>query len=176
MSETRLKALMIAGMAGDAGAYHVLLTVLAERLRAYFRRRLAGRKEDVEDLVQETLIAIHRKRASYSPTLPFTPWLYGIARYRLIDLMRREGRRATVPLGDRDFAMESEADSILASIDVERLLGELPGKQATAIRLTRIDGLSTREAAEMTGQSEPAVKTNVHRGLKQLLAKIQGGR
>jgi RNA polymerase sigma-70 factor, ECF subfamily len=174
VSEERLKALMIAALAGDGRAYHALLASSAERLRAYFARRLAGREEDVEDLVQETLVAIHRKRASYSPHLPFTPWLYGIARYRLIDMHRREGRRPTVPLKDLDFAMEPESDSILASVDVERLLAELPAKQSAAIRLTRIDGLTTREAAERSGQSEPAVKANVHRGLKRLVARIQG--
>ena len=176
MSEERLRALMIAAMAGDGRAYHALLTISADRLRAYFRRRLAGREEDVEDLVQETLVAIHRKRASYSPSLPFTHWLYGIARYRIIDLYRREGRRPTVPLGDLDFAVDEEADSVMASIDIDRLLADLPVKQATAIRLTKVDGFSTREAAERSGQSEPAVKANVQRGLKRLIARVQRSR
>ena len=176
VSEAQMKALMVAGMAGDERAYHALLTLSAERLRAYFRRRLAGRDADVEDLVQETLVAVHGKRASYSPALPFTAWLHGIARYRLIDHLRREGRRASVPLDDVDLAMEPDADSVLAAIDVETLLAELPPKQEIAIRLTRLEGLSTREAAERSGQSEPAVKVNVHRGLGRLIAKINGRR
>ena len=176
MSEAQLKALMVAGMAGDARAYHALLILSAERLRSYFGRRLAGREADVEDLVQETLVAVHRKRATYSPALPYTAWLHGIARYRLIDHLRRDGRRASVPLEDADLAMAPEADSVLAAIDVETLLAELPSKQAAAIRLTRIEGLSTREAAERSGQSEPAIKVNVHRGLGRLMAKINGRR
>jgi RNA polymerase sigma-70 factor, ECF subfamily len=171
-----MKALMIAGMAGNARAYQALLILSAERLRAYFGRRLTGREADVEDLVQETLLAVHRKRASYSPALPYTAWLHGIARYRLIDHLRRAGRRVSVPLEDANLAMEPEADSVLAAIDVETLLADLPAKQATAIRLTRIEGLSTREAAERSGQSEPAVKVNVHRGLGRLMAKINGRR
>lgn len=163
---------MIAGMAGDARAHQALLSLAAERLRFYFSRRLRGSEADVEDLVQETLIAVHRKRASYSPALPFTPWLHAIARYRLIDHLRREGKRASVPLDDLDFAVEPEAESVLARVDVERLLAELPARQATAIRLTRIEGLSTREAADRSGQSEPAVKVNVHRGIGRLMAKL----
>lgn len=169
-----MKLLMVAGLAGDDRAYHALLTLTAERLRRYFARRLAGRESDVEDLVQETLIAIHNKRSSYSPSLPFTAWLYGIARYRLIDHFRREGRRATVPLDDFDFADEDSSDAVLAAIDVAALLGRLPAKQSAAIRLTRLEGLSTREAAERSGQSEPAVKVNVHRGLGRLMARISG--
>jgi RNA polymerase sigma factor (sigma-70 family) len=176
VSEAQLKALMVAGMAGDARAYHALLILSAERLRAYFGRRLIGREADVEDLVQETLVAVHRKRASYSPALPFTAWLHGIARYRLIDQLRRDGRRVSVPLDDADLAMEPHENSVLAALDVEALLAGLPSKHAAAIRLTRIEGLSTREAAERSGQSEPAVKVNVHRGLGRLIAKINGRR
>lgn len=168
--------LMVAGVAGDDRAYHALLTLAAERLRRYFARRLAGREAEVEDLVQETLIAIHNKRASYSPALPFTAWLHGIARYRLIDHFRREGRRATIPLDDFDLAAEETSDSVIAAIDLDTLLAQLPAKQSAAIRLTRLEGLSTREAAERSGQSEPSIKVNVHRGLGRLMAKIGGSR
>ena len=167
--------LMVAGIAGDDRAYHALLTLAAVRLRRYFARRLAGREADVEDLVQETLIAIHNKRSSYSPALPFTAWLHGIARYRLIDHFRREGRRLTVPLDDFDVAADETSDAVLAAIDVDALLEQLPAKQSAAIRLTRLEGLSTREAAERSGQSEPSVKVNVHRGLGRLMARIGGG-
>ena len=90
--EAKLRALMIAGLSGHSGAYRTLLSLSAERLRSYFGRRLAGREYDVEDLVQETLIAVHRKRATYDQSLPFTAWLHGIARYRLIDFLRRDKR------------------------------------------------------------------------------------
>lgn len=172
MSEARLKALMVAGLAGDARAYHALLSLSAERLRAYFSRRLPTGSPEAEDLVQETLMALHRKRASYSPALPYSNWLYGIARYRLIDHFRREGRSVRVPLDDADLSIEPETDSILAAVDIDRLLEGLPAKQATAIRLTRIEGLTTREAAQRSGQSVPALKANVHRGLARLLARI----
>lgn len=177
LSEEKYKALMIASVAGDAGAYRALLHLSANRLRAYFRYRLSGREADAEDLVQETLLAIHNKRASYMPSLPYTAWLHAIARYKLIDFLRKEGRRTMVPLDDvPDQGVDDDSDAVLAGIDIDRLLGALPPKQAAAIRLTRIDGLSIREAAERSGQSEPAVKVNVHRGLGRLIDKVNGRR
>jgi RNA polymerase sigma factor (sigma-70 family) len=173
--EAKLQALMVAGMGGNARAYETLLLLCADRLRSYFRRRLAGREADVEDLVQETLIAIDRKRATYIPALPFTAWLHGIARYRLIDMLRRDGRRAvSLDEGGHELSDAGNADALLAELDVMALLSSLPPKQAAAIRLTRIDGYSVREAAALTGQSEPSVKINVHRGLGRLVAAIKG--
>lgn len=175
LSEEKYKALMIASVAGDAGAYRALLHLSANRLRAYFRYRLSGRDADVEDLVQETLLAIHNKRASYSPSLPYTAWLHAIARYRLIDFLRRQGRREVVPLDDLpELGIDDDSDAVHAGIDIDRLLDGLPAKQAAAIRLTRIEGLSIREASERTGQSEPSVKVNVHRGLARLISKVSG--
>lgn len=168
---------MLAGSAGDAESYRLLLHLSANRLRAYFRKRLSGRQADVEDLVQETLLAIHNKRASYSPALPYTAWLHAIARYRLIDFLRREGRRSETPLEDaNEPGVEDDSDAVLAAIDVERLLAGLSPRQAAAIRLTRIEGLSVRQAAQRSGQSEPSVKINVHRGLGRLIARVNGGR
>jgi RNA polymerase sigma-70 factor (ECF subfamily) len=173
--EARLRALMIASTAGHSDAYRILLRLLADRLRPYFGRRLAGRDSDVEDLVQETLIAVHRKRASYDQSLPFTAWLHGIARYRLIDFLRRDKRQLEVPADDGfEPADDSALDSTLAEIDLDRLLAGLTPRQVTAIRLTRIEGYSVREAAELSGQSEPSIKVNVHRGLNRLITTIRG--
>jgi RNA polymerase sigma-70 factor (ECF subfamily) len=175
IDEAKLKALMIASLEGHARAYQALLRLSAERLRAYFRRRLPGRDADVEDLVQETLIAIHRKQASYDTALPFTAWLHGIARYRLIDFLRRDYRRASLPLDvEFDGADNGAVDAILAELDVTNLLARLSTRQAGAIRLTRIEGLSVREAAQVSGQSEPSIKVNVHRGIGRLVAAIKG--
>lgn len=173
--EAKLQALMVAGIGGNARAYHALLRLCSERLRSYFRRRLAGREADVEDLVQETLMAIHRKRSTYNPSLPFTAWLHGIARYRLIDFLRRDRRIATLSVDD-GFAPadDGRVEAVLAEIDVASMLATLTPKQAAAIRLTRVEGYSVREAAALTGQSEPAVKVNVHRGLGRLVAAIKG--
>ena len=82
-AEAQLRAWMLAGLAGDDSAYRQLLTALSGHLRAYFARRVGPAQ--AEDLVQETLIAMHTKRATYAPSQPLTAWIHGIARYKLID-------------------------------------------------------------------------------------------
>lgn len=164
--EAQLRAWMLAGLAGNAAAYRMLLSALSGHLRAYYRRR-AG--ENAEDLVQETLIAMHAKRGTYDPAQPFTAWVYAIARYKLIDEYRRGKRRATVPLDEASalFA-EDESESIGAKRDVEKLLARLPRAKRELVRGVKIDGLSTAEAAARHGISESAVKVGVHRALKAL--------
>src|SRR5580698_1020722 len=90
--EERLRSLMLQSLAGDAQAYGTFLEELAARLRSYLRRRLGGLPEDVEDLLQELLLAIHNKRHTYDPTQPLTAWVQAIARYKLVDLLRRRSR------------------------------------------------------------------------------------
>ncbi|MFN3522938.1 MAG: sigma-70 family RNA polymerase sigma factor [Phenylobacterium sp.] len=173
--EDRLKSLMLRGLDGDAAAQRDLLSELAGLLRRYYGRRLGDGAADLEDLVQETLIAVHTRRASYDRAQPFTAWAYAVARYKLIDHYRRRRVRASAPLEDADalFAPD-ESEAATASRDVERLLSALPPKQREAIRLTRLQGLSVAEAAEVSGQSESAVKVGVHRGLKTLMARLRG--
>lgn len=171
-TETRLKALMLAGLAGDTAAYRTLLSELTPHLRAFFKRRL-GNAADAEDLVQETLIAIHTKRATYDTALPFTAWLHAVARYKLIDHFRRSKIRRTLPLEEADniFA-EEDVESVSAKRDVEQLLATLPKAKSDLVRSVKIEGLSTAEAAERTGLSESGVKVGVHRALKALSAMI----
>jgi RNA polymerase sigma factor (sigma-70 family) len=130
-----------------------------------------GQPGDVDDLVQETLIAVHVKRASYDPTRPFGPRLFAVARYKLIDAFRRN--RAGVALdslGDMFGDDRFEADTG-ARIEIATLLDTLPVKQASAIRGTRIEGWSISETAARDGISESDVKISVHRGVKALMAK-----
>ena len=170
-AEPRLKALMVAALDGDAGAYRALLSALTPHLRAYFARRLGH--ADAEDLVQETLIAIHTKRATYDRTLPFTAWLHAIARYKLIDHFRRAKLRRTLPIEEADsiFA-EEDGESVSARRDVEKLLATLPQNKRELVRQVKIEGLSTAEASRASGMSESAVKVGVHRALKTLSAMI----
>lgn len=166
---------MIAGLAGDAAAYRQLLSSSAERLRRYFSRRLGRDSADVEDLVQETVMAIHQRRDSYNQSLPFTSWLHTIARYKLVDHYRRRGARSFVPVDDfQDFVADDSIEPALAAYDVETLLAGLSERQRTAIRLTRIQGYSVAEASQMSGQTEAAIKIGVHRGIKKLTALVRG--
>ena len=171
-SEAELRTLMIGGLGGDAAAQRALLRALAPVLRAFFARRLRGADEDVEDLVQDSLIAIHTRRATYDPARPFTAWAYAVARYKMIDHFRR--RKHSVPLDDVEDLLTTGSfeEASGAHMDVDRLLHGLPAKQAEAIRSTKIDGLSVAEAAERAGISESDVKISVHRGLKALAARL----
>jgi RNA polymerase sigma factor (sigma-70 family) len=172
-TEEHLRALMIGGLNGDAEAHEALLRLLVPLLRGFYRRRLRGADDDVEDLVQETLIAVHTRRASYDRARTFTAWLYAVARYKMIDHFRRVGRLRPVEDCDELSAADFEASSI-ARLDVEDLLQILPDKQARMIRATRIEGLSVAEAASAEGIGESDVKVSVHRGLKALMARVQG--
>jgi RNA polymerase sigma factor (sigma-70 family) len=173
-SEDQLRAWMTEGMDGDAAAHAALLRALVPMLRGFYRRRLAGAGDDIEDLVQETLIAVHTRRESYDRTRPFVAWLYAIARYRMIDHLRR----TTIPVESLDDILASEGfeDACAARIDVARLLSVLPPKQARAIRDTHIDGLSVAEAAEAAHIGQSDVKVSVHRGMKALMGRIRGER
>src|ERR1700722_5697874 len=166
-AEAQLHDWMVAGLAGDAAAYRQLLGALTGALRSYFSRRV-GRAE-AEDLVQDTLIAIHAKRETYDPRMPLTAWVYGIARYKLIDEFRRSKRRAQVPLEDAEniFAHD-EREELTAKRDVEKLLAKLPAAKRALVRAIKLDGASVAETAAKSGRSESAVKVSVHRSIKSL--------
>jgi len=166
---------MVRALGGDGAAYAALLRRLGGYLRAYYRRRL-GNAADAEDMLQETLIAMHTRRATYDPSRPFTAWVHAIARYKLIDHFRRSKRRAEDPLDDPDLLFSSaDANAAEAQLDVDRLLGRLAPKTQALIRDVKIEGLSTAEAAARHNMSESAVKVGVHRGLKSLGAKLGEG-
>jgi RNA polymerase sigma factor (sigma-70 family) len=174
-AETRLKSLMLLSLDGDAGAYRELLQVLSTRLRAYYRRRLGSNASDAEDLVQETLIAIHARRSSYDRSQPFTAWAYAMARYKLVDHLRRSRVRAAISVDDcEELFATDETEQAVASRDVERVLSGLPKSVSEAIRLTRIEGLSVEEAAGRMGKTATATKVSIHRGLMRLSSKLAG--
>lgn len=175
--ESRLRQLLLFGLAGDAVAYHEFLKVLSGHLRAFLRKRLFQLPDDVEDLVQETLLAIHTQRHTYRADQPLTAWVYAIARYKLVDLLRaRSGReRLNDPLDNElEVFAASDTDAADARRDLGKLLETLPDHQRLPIVHMKLEGLSVLETAGRTGMSESAVKVGVHRGLKALAAKIRG--
>jgi len=173
-SEAELRALMVAGLQGDAGAYGELLVSITPLLRSFFRRRLRDAADDVEDLVQETLIAIHTKRITYDSERPLTAWVYALARYKMIDMIRRRHLDVSIEGLDDQLVANGFEDATSARMDVDRLLESLPAKQARAIRDTKITGLSLTEAAKSGGLSVADVKVSVHRGLKSLALRLRG--
>jgi RNA polymerase sigma-70 factor (ECF subfamily) len=174
--EHTLKPLWLRAQDGDEAAYRQSLSLLAGRLRAYLRRRLSAQPDEVEDLVQETLLALHLQRGTYDPSLPVSAWAVAIARHKLIDVWRRRGRRDAWhdAIDDVDEALlVSEPDDGGARRDLAVLLNDLPEAQRQAIVLTKLEGLSVAEAAASTGASESAIKVQVHRGLKRLAELVR---
>src|SRR5665811_341806 len=176
-NEAELRALMRASLAGDAAAYRTLLSRLSANLRAYYKGKLAriGRSAtEAEDLMQEALMAIYTRRHTYDPAEPLTPWVHAIARYKLIDHLRRtRASMADLPIEDAEELMaQDDYVGTESAYDLTRLLSPLPDKMRRAIQSVKLDGLSVAEAASQCGMSESAVKVNVHRGLKTLVASI----
>ena len=170
--ELQLHALWLQAQEGDAASYARALKVISGYLRRYLNRRMQSQPSDVEDLVQETLLAIHQKRHTYQSEQPFTAWMYAIARYKWIDHLRAHGRREALHDDIDDWsevlAASSETEVADSRRDLSHMLTLLPDKQRLAIEHTKLQGLSITETATLTGQSEAAVKVNVHRGLKAL--------
>jgi RNA polymerase sigma-70 factor, ECF subfamily len=164
------------GQAGDERAYREALRLLAARLRAYLRHRLMSAPHEVEDLVQETLLALHLQRGTHDPQVPVAAWALAIARHKLIDHWRRHGRREALHdnLDDVDESQLAAATQPgEASRDLGELMKALPAAQRTAIELTKIEGLTVAEASQRTGHSVAAIKVQVHRGLKRLAAAVR---
>ncbi len=174
--ETELRRLMIAASGGDQPAYVTLLSEMALLLRGFFRKRMLSVPDDVEDVVQEVLIAIHNQRHTYDAGQPFTAWAYGIARFKLADFYRRRGARGGehIDIDDVEPWLATEDHDVHeAQRDIGLLLDELPVKQRDAIRFVKIEGLTIAEAAQQTGQSESSVKVGIHRGLKALAQRLR---
>lgn len=174
MEQEGLEQAMAAAQRGDGAAYRALLETIRGLLRAYLGRVVnrMGIKDSfvVEDLTQEVLLAVHLKRHTYDPRQPFLPWLFSIARYKVIDHGRR--RRHSPTAWTKAVALEALADPVFAepgvAADLETLLGRLPERSRRALELVKLEGLSVAEAAARTQMTESALKVTVHRALKTL--------
>jgi RNA polymerase sigma-70 factor, ECF subfamily len=177
--EAGLKPLWLRAQAGDEAAYREALTRIAGRLRGFYRRRLAALPDEVEDLVQETLLALHLQRGTYDPSLPVSAWVHAIARHKLVDLWRRRGRHEAlhVPLDDLLDSLEVAAsEEQPAHHDLAALLKALPAAQRDAIMMMKVEGLSVAEASARSGVSASALKVRVHRGLRRLADLVRAHR
>lgn len=167
---------MRAALAGDGAAYQRLLSALVPYLRNLCRRSCARAglsASEAEDAVQETLLAIHLKRHTWDPDQPLKPWLGAIARNKVIDAMRRRGRRAETDIADFEDVLSTPAEAERLEREMERkdalrLLDQLSARQREAIEAVSIRGESLRDAATTLGVTEGALRVSVHRGLKTL--------
>lgn len=177
--EAELSRLMRSSQKGDAVHYAQLLTrirgMLAKYIENSFTRFGFAAGSGQEDVLQEILLAIHVKRHTYDPEQFFLPWMYAVARYKLIDYLRKNKTLNAA------LSLESELEHIeslavldtTAELDLEKLLEVLSEKQQTVLRLVKVEGLSIEEAARKTGFSESDIKVTVHRAIKTLQEKVK---
>ena len=174
--ETSLKPLWLRAQQGDSKAYRESLAKIAQRLRKFYSRRLQTLPDEVEDLVQETLLALHTQRGTDDEDLPVSSWVFAIARHKLVDLWRRRGRRDNFNDSLEDLTEDQHptaVEELPSKRDLGILLDQLPVAQKQAILLTKIEGLSMIEASERSGVSVAALKVQVHRGLKLLTELVR---
>lgn len=170
--ETDLRKLLVAAIEGDELAYRRFLQRAATLVRGYARRRTSGQL-DPEDIVQDTLLAVHLKRHTWRTDAAVEPWLYAIARYKLIDAFRRAGRRVEIDINELADVLPAEADDeTVTERDMARVLGSLPDGQRNVVEAISVDGRSIAETAAKFGMNEGAVRVALHRGLKAIAARF----
>jgi RNA polymerase sigma-70 factor (ECF subfamily) len=171
---------MVAAQAGDQAAYEALLRDCVAVIESVARRK--GVPFDrIDDVVQDTLLTIHRARQTYDPTRPFTAWLRVIAERRAIDHVRKAGRHARREV-HAPLAYEHHADETAAvlspayRVEAQGKLGEavatLPPRQREAVQHLVLQERSLAETAAATGRSMGSLKVNLHRALKNLRARL----
>lgn len=170
--------LMRSANAGDNSAYYQLLKAVTPVLRAATRRGLAraGQPPDqAEDIVQEILLAVHLKRHTWDSDAPFAPWLFAIARNKLIDALRRRGRRVFVNIDDFAEILPGEAaEETVAPAEVANHLASLPPRQRDVLQSIAVESASIKETASKLSMTEGAVRVALHRGLSSLAARLRG--
>ena len=137
--------------------------------------RMTRNQADAEDLVQETLIAVHLHRNTFDSQRPVAAWVYAIARYKLIDFLRRtKASAADIPINAVDeLLVDDDQTAAESAFDLSALLEKLPLKMKSAIQYVKLDGLSVHEASKRSGMSESAIKVSIHRGLKALSSIVR---
>lgn len=169
--ESQWAALMRAATRGDTGSYHRLLHELVPHLRGLAKRILTRDSlapEDLEDVVQETLLALHLKRNTWDENQPLLPWIRAIARNKMIDNLRRRARQAHLPLDDFSEWLAGDAEPVSNSVDAQNVVTRLTGRQREIVVAVSIKGETAREVGQRLGMSEGAVRVALHRALRSL--------
>lgn len=175
--EDEWTGLMRSAISGDSAAYHRLLKAITPVLRAAARRGLlrAGQSVDqAEDIVQEILLAVHLKRHTWDVDAPFAPWLFAIARNKLIDALRRRGRRVFVNIDDfAETLADQPAPERAPPAEVAAQLQSLPARQREVLQSIAVESASIKDTARKFAMSEGAVRVALHRALASLTAKVR---
>lgn len=169
--DNELARLMQAAISGDERAYEQFLRQIAGLVRGFARRKVQS-GIDPEDIVQETLLAIHMKRHTWRVDAPVMPWVYAIARHKLIDAFRRRGSRMEIAIGEIAEPSAEPGPDTLTRREVDRALATLAPRQRSIVAAMSVEGLSTGETARRLGMSETAVRVALHRGLAAIAKRF----
>lgn len=174
------RSLMRAAQSGERASYERLLHEITPFVRNLARRQ-CRHPQDLEEMVQETLLTVHRVRHTYDPARPFSPWLAAITQRRAIDILRRRKRVWQHETPETEAvetfsapAANQELEAVRSAEEVQQLLQQLPARQREALETLKLRELSLAEASKISGQSVGALKVNTHRALKALRTLIQG--
>ena len=174
--EQQWAADMRAAQAGSSGAYVQLLTDISASFRQFAAadlRRFSLQAHEVEDVLQEILLAIHLKRHTWRSDHPFMPWLRAITRHKVVDFVRRRARRGELPIesfADIFPASPSEPEMV---VPVQQLLGDLPRRQREVMEELALSGASVADTAVKLKMSRGAVYVAFHRAVAALTGKLE---
>ena len=167
-NDSELARLFRAAIAGDERAYGEFLRQTAGLVRLFAIQKVVRGGIDPEDIVQDTLLAIHLKRHTWRVDEPVTPWILAIARYKIVDAFRRRGSRLEIDVGEIADSFAEPEPETLSERDIGRALETLAPGQRSVVAAVSVDGRSIRETAKSLGMSETAVRVALHRGLTAL--------
>lgn len=171
--EKELAALLRESLAGNEASYAKFLDRVSRLVRAVARRKLGDSVGiEPEDIVQETLLAVHAKRHTWRTTEPVMPWVYAITRYKVVDAYRRRGRRIEVNIDDYVDRLEAEETEAVSERDIAKAFEGLAAGQARVVRSISVEGRSIAETAKLFGMKETAVRVALHRGLTSIAARF----
>lgn len=161
---------------GDSAAFARFLMEVAPVLRRVIRAKSRGLPVDQhEDILQEVLLAIHLTRQSWRRGSPVRPWLYAVARYKVVDAFRRRGSRIHLPIEDfMDSLPDDRHDTPLAGRDAETMLGMIDTRSAALVRAVKLDGDSAEDAGVKLGFTSGGARVALHRALKRLSGFAEG--
>ena len=170
---SEMTALFLAGLGGDQAAYHNFLSTITPILRRMADKKLA--QSDVEDVVQEILISIHKARHTYDGERPIMPWLASIASFRITDHLRKhyaQMRHQSVDIADYENILSDVTENIADTESLDELLEDVPQKHKKILTMMHVEGYTAKEVGKQLGMNESAVKVAAHRAIKKIREKF----
>ena len=164
-----LTQLLCAGLAGSEASYAAFLRDVSPLLRRVIGQRITA--ADVEDVLQEVLISIHKARHTYDGSRPLIPWIVSIARFRMTDHLRKHyaaRRHQTIDIAALENVLSDVTDTADSSESVDELLKDVPDKQRQILTMMHVEGYTAKQVGERLNMKESAVKVAAHRAVKKI--------